>query len=177
MIKMPLSVFRVAAFCLPLALVASCGTGSEAVQATVINLDPPNFGAIGLDIEGFVAVDYSQIVRIEAKSPTGTPQIGVQLLVDSGFVVYEGHPQVVCTPIVAGIRTCSAPSATPLTTPYTTTTGSNGTYEITVIFTVSPFSTGDITTVQAWSGTGYNFAIVTSECLDSAPSGGIADCA
>src|SRR4030067_3025776 len=187
MIKSPLSVVRVAAFCLPLALVASCGSGSEAVQGTVINLDPSNLGTIGLSVEFFDSVDYVQVVRIEAKSPSGYPQIGTKLLIDSGFVVYAGHPQAACSisqtyaagpPVVGQISTCTAVVATPLPLPYAeASTSSNGTYEVTVIYSISPFSTGDITTLQVWRGTGFQSLTVESECLDPISGGGRAECA
>ena len=188
MIKKPLSVVRVAAFCLPLVLVASCGSGSEAVQGTVINIDPSNLGSVGLSVEFFDSVDYVSIISIEARSPTGFPQIGTKLLLNSGYVVYEGHPTVTCSVtqpyvwnanpllIVGEIVTCTAPGATPLPLPYTATTGQNGTYEVTVIYPVSPFLTGDITVLEARSGTGYNSVFVTSKCLDPLSGAGRAEC-
>jgi len=186
MIKKPLSVVRVAAFCLPLALVASCGSGSEAVQGTVVNVDPANLGETGLSIEFYDSVDYSSVIRLEAKSPTGYPQIGTNILLDSAYVVYEGHPTVTCSvtqaynstvsPILGEIITCTAPGATPLPLPYTATTGQNGAYEVTVIYSVSPFYTGTITALQTWSGTGYNAITFTSKCLDPLSGAGRAEC-
>lgn len=184
--KKTLTGVRVVVFYLPLMLITSCGSGGpEAVQNTVINIDPSNLGTIGLSVEYYDSVDYSQVMRIEARSPTGYPQQGVNLLIDSAFLVYEGHPTVTCSvtqaydpgpPVVGEISTCTAPGATPLESPFTVTTGQNGYYEVTVIYSVSPFFTGDIGALQAWSGTGYNSASFTSECLDPLTSGGRAEC-
>jgi hypothetical protein len=146
-----------------LALVASCGSGggAEGVQGTIINFDPANLGTITLDIQTITSVDGAAIMRIEARSPTGYPQIGVDVLLSSSFPVYAGHPTVVCT------GTCTVPGATPLDLSQKLQTGPNGTVEVTAIYTISPFITGDITVLEAWSGTGYNRAIVSVKCGDS----------
>ena len=174
MIKMPLSVVRVAVLCLPLALVASCGSeNAEGVQNTVINFDPANVAEITLDIETITSLGAYQIFRIEARTPTGYPQIGVNMLLSSGFAVYEGHPTVVCTPIAPGTSTCTAPGATPLDLSQPVKTGSNGTYEVTVVYSISPFVTGDISLIEAFSGTGYNFAKAVVKCGDSDTAAGL----
>lgn len=170
MIKTRLSVFRMATFCLPLMLVASCGSGGpEGVQGTIINFDPPSLGTLTLDIETIDSVDGVQTFRIEARSPSGYPQIGVDVLIRSAFAVYAGHPAVVCSSdaAVPVTITCTAPGATPLDLGQLVQTGQNGTYEVTVIFTTSPAITGDITLIEAFSGTGYNFATITVACGDS----------
>jgi hypothetical protein len=172
MIKMPLSVVRVVAFCLPLALVASCGSGSgaEAVQDTTMNLDPEAIGqATTLGYFG----SSGNVYRVEPRSPTGYPQVGVRVLIDSQYTVYAGHPTVVCTavddggtpPVFLG-TTCTAPSATPLDLPYETTTDTNGTYEVTVIYSWGVGINGTFTALQAWSGTGYGISNITFTCSD-----------
>ena len=182
MIKMPLSAVRVAAFCLPLALVASCGSSdSESIQGTVINIDPPSTAEITLDIEGVdpQGLGASQVFRIEARSPTGYSQVGVKILLRSGYTVYEGHPPVVCTVTIVGppsATACTAPGATPLDLSQPVTTGPNGTYEVTVVYSISPFVTGDIGLIEAFSGTGYNFAKAVVKCGDTVPGGGVGDC-
>lgn len=183
MIKMPLSVVHVAVFCLPLALVASCGGSGEpeGVQATVIDFDPDNIATITLDIESIDSLGAAQIFRVEARSPTGYPQIGVDLYLSSGFTVYAGRPPVTCvetqaydgtvSPRIGTITTCSAPGATPLDLTKPVKTGPNGTYELTVVYSVSPFVTGDITVIEAFSGTGYNSANAVVECGDAVDPG------
>ena len=168
MIKLPLSVVRVAAFCLPLTLVASCGSGSEAVQGTIINFDS---SAIGQATTAGVSGSNKTIIRIEARSPTGNPQIGVKILIDSRYIVYDGHPTVDCSTIP-----CTAPGHTPLTLPYTTTTGANGTYEVTVIYSWAGSIKGDFTAAEAWSGTGYGNAKITFTCTDPNAAGTTPDC-
>jgi hypothetical protein len=151
MIKMPLSVVRVAAFCLPLALVTSCGSSKpEAVQGTTINILPAKWSqstTLGTSDVNF------QHVTISAKSISGYPQIGVQLLIDSHYLVYDGHPTS-----LAGL--------TPLTLPYIATTSPNGTYDVTVLYDWPNAISGDVTAIESWSGTAYGNAIVTYTCVD-----------
>lgn len=171
MIKLS-SVFHIAAVCLPLTLITSCGAGStEAVQGTTINIDPSAPGqATTLGFFG----SNSSIFRIEARSPSGTPQINVGILIDSQYTVYAGHPTVDCVAVFDSAvppnflgNTCTAPGATPLTVPYETTTGQNGTYEVTVIYSWgSGGISGSFTAVQAWSGTGYGASNITFTCAD-----------
>jgi hypothetical protein len=178
MIKTPLSVVRVAAFCLPLALVASCGSGdSESIQSTTINIDPIEVAETTLDIESIDSLGDAQVFRIEARSPSGYSQVGVQILLRSGFTVYEGHPNVTCvvtqaydntvTPVLRAITTCTAPGATPLDLSQPVTTGPNGAYEVTVVYSISPRITGDIGLIEAFSGTGYNSAKAVVKCGDA----------
>jgi hypothetical protein len=158
MTKMPVSVLRVATFCLPLVLIASCGSGSEAVQGTVMTFTPAKLGqATTLGTSG----SNGQVFRIAATSPTGYPQLGVKILIDSQYEVYAGRPTVVCVG-----NTCNASGATPLPLPYETTTDTNGTYEVTVIYSWGTAINGDFTAVEAWSGTGYGNATITYKCTD-----------
>lgn len=153
MVKMPMSVIRAAAFCLPLALVASCGSGPEAVQGTTVNFMPSQFGqATTLGTAG----SNVKYMTVAALSPTGYPQIGVKLVIDSQYIVYEGHPDV-----------ASLPGLTPLTLPYPDAiTSSNGTYDITVLYSWGTAINGDFTAAEAWSGTGYGNSTVTYTCTD-----------
>jgi hypothetical protein len=150
MIKMPISVVCVAAFCLPLALVTSCGSKSEAVQGTTINVLPAKWSqstTLGTAGSNF------QYVTISAQSKSGYPQIGVQLIVDSHYLIFDGHPT-------------DLTGLTPLTLPYVATTSPNGTYDVTVIYGWPLAISGDVTAVEAWSGTAYGNAIVTYTCVD-----------
>lgn len=162
---------RVLAICLPLLLAASCGGSGapEGVQNSTINFDPPSLGTVTLDIETITSEDAFQVFRIEVRSPTGYPQIGVDVLLSSGFTVYAGHPSVSCT---GSGGTCTvAPGVTPLNLSEPVKTGPNGTFEATVVFTMSPFVTGDIKLIEAFSGTGYRSATVSVECGDSQDPG------
>ncbi len=156
MIKMPLSIIRVAALCLPLALVASCGTESEAVQGTVVNIDPP---AVGQQVpaNGTSSI-VDEIFTIEAMSPSGYPQVGVQMIVSSPGVlsdVDKSSGTAVITPKGAAGET------------YIVTTDSNGVYTVAVSFTSGVGADGDVTILSAWSGTGYNRVNITYECFDA----------
>ena len=172
MIKMPLAVVRVAAFCLPLGLLASCGQGSEAVQGTVVNFDPSGIGqATGAGASG----SNGNIFRVELRSPTGNPQINVNVVIDSQYIVYEGRPRVDCSTIP-----CTAPGQTPLVLPHTALTNSNGTYEVTVIYSwnIAPVisTRGVFTAIEAFSGTGYGNSNITFTCSDPNAVGTAPDC-
>jgi len=150
MIKMPFSAVRASAFCIPLLLVASCGTGSEGVQNTFVALDPPGWGqATTLGLSG----SNVQYVRVEAMAPNGLPQIGVRMIIDSQYVVYAGRPT-------------SLVGLTPLTLPYETTTSANGTVDFTVLYSWGTAISGDFTALQAWSGTGFGRTNITFTCTD-----------
>lgn len=156
MIETTLSRVRVAALCLLLALVASCGSGSEAVQNTVVNIDPPAVGQ-AVPANGTSSI-VNEVFTIEAKSPSGYPQIGVQMMVSSPGVLSTVDKSVsptVFTPMGAAGNT------------YIVTTDSNGVYTIAVSFTSSIGADGDVTILSAWSGTGYNRVNITYECVDS----------
>lgn len=161
MIKTPLSLIRVAAFCLPLTLAASCG-GESTTQNNTINLDPVS---VGQPTTLGIAGNNKEIFRIESRSPTGNPQIGVEIVIDSQYIVYAGHPTVVCAP------TCTVQAGVlPLTLPYTAKTDSTGTYEVTVIYSWGTAINGTFTAVQAFSGTGYGNANIVFTCTDPDPT-------
>lgn len=165
MIKTPLSVVRVAAFCLPLALVASCGSGSEAVQGTSVKFYPAELGSIQLDIESAGAYQFMQTFRVELRSPSGYPQIGAEVTIESPHALYLEANAVTCDPLTS---VCTiTPGATPLPHPYVTTTDSNGTAQVTVLFNLYSNQTGDVSIIQAWSGTGYNAVSIPVTCGDS----------
>jgi len=154
MIETTLSRIRVAALCLPLALVASCGSGSEAVQNTVVNVDP---SAVAQPTTPTVGASLSQhIFTIELRSPTGYPQIGTELLVDtpSGGTLYTVDTST--TP----------PTLTPVLSPYRTTTGSNGVATVALDFSVGPGANGAVTVLGIFSGTAYGNVNVTYTCGD-----------
>lgn len=157
MIKTLLSVVRVAAFCLPLALVASCGTSdSQAVQGTVVNMDP---NAVAQDVP---ANGTSSIVNeeftIELKTPTGYPQIGITLLVGSPGVL-----SAVDTSVSPVTYTPMGPAGST----YVVSTDGNGTYRVAVSYTSPVAADGEVTILSAWSGTGYNRVNITYTCFDN----------
>ena len=156
MIKLPLSVVRVVAFCLPLALVASCGSGSEAVQGTVIIIRP--IALAQNTAPGVRASLVQELFTIELHSPTGYPQIDTQLLIETPGTLYV-------------VDTSTTPwTYTVVPSSYTTTINSNGVFTVAVDFTSPPAATGDITVISAWSGTGYGRTNVTYTCKAVAPA-------
>ena len=158
MIKMRLPVVRIAAFCLPLTLVASCGSGTEAVQGTVINIDPTAtaqtvpFGSPG-------TITNSRY-RIELRSPSGEAQAGVTLLISSPWVL-----SAVDTSTVPTTFTPMGPAGTG----YTVTTDNYGTYTVAVTYTSGLTPVGDVTILSVWSGTAYNRVNITYTCRATAP--------
>ena len=170
MIKTPQSLIRVAVFCLPLALVASCGESTT--QNNVINFDPVSVGQA--TTAGSAGSNY-QIFRVESRSPTGNAQIGVEVVIDSQYIVYAGRPTMDCLTIP-----CTATGATPLLLPYTAKTDSTGTYEVTVVYSwnIPPVVSvrGTFTALQAISGTGYGNAAITFTCSDPNAAGTAPDC-
>jgi hypothetical protein len=175
MIKKPLSVARVAAFCLPLALVASCGSSSwpEGVQGTTVNFNPSTLGSITLDIEYSGAYEFSQVFRIELLSPTGYPQIAAELMINSGHVVYAGAPIITCDKVT---HVCILPPDLPISLPYKVITDSSGTATFTVRYDLYSNQTGDIPIIEAWSGTSYSSVSVPVECGDSDDTDGTPAC-
>ena len=155
MIKMPLSAVRVAVFCLPLALVASCGSGSEAVQGSVINIDPSataqvvRAGTTG----GLTTAPY----RIEVRSPSGVAQIGVQLIIQSPGDLFSVDD--------SGFVLVFTPMGGPPGSTYTVTTSSNGVYNVGVTFTSGTTPTGEVTILSASSGTAFNRVNMTFTCV------------
>lgn len=168
-----MSAIRVAVFCLLSALVVSCGsTGTEAIQGTIINIDPP--GAGQATTAGVAGTNYIRY-RVEARSPSGYPQLGVDVTIDSQYIVYAGRPVMDCSS-----NPCTAAGATPLALPYTTTTGQNGYVEVTVVYrwNIPPVVSvkGDFTAIQAFSGTGYGNSNITFSCSDPNATGTAPDC-
>ena len=170
MIKTPQSLIRVAVFCLPLVLVASCG-GESTTQNNVINFDPVTLGVTSSPPEppnppnpttGLI----KQIYRIETRSPTGNAQIGTRMVIDSAGTLYEGHPTIDLTTVVCTAAGCFAPGLSPLILPYEATTNSTGTYEVTMILGFGLGADGTATVVEAFSGTGYGKTDVVFTCVD-----------
>lgn len=159
MIKKSLSVVRVAAFCLPLALVASCGSGSDAVQGTVINISPVSLGQpTFMDSPNpQVGSANSQIYHIQAQSPTGWAQVGIDVTIDvpTGWRAYEGEHTF-----------AELPSLTPLPNTYVAKTGADGTYHVTVYYDWVGGVKGTATILSAFSGTGYGKTDITFTCTD-----------
>lgn len=156
MIKMALPGIRVAAFCLPLVMITSCGSGSEAVQGTTININPQAVGVPVTEAVGNALVQ--QLYDIELRAPSGTAQISTQVTVNSAGTVYEVDKST--TPFTFTARA----------TPYLTTISNNGVYSVAVDFTVPAAFSGEITVLEAFSGTAYGRTNVVVTCTDSNPA-------
>ena len=167
MMKLPLSVVRVAALCLPLALVASCGSGSEAVQATKINISPISV-AVTSDARLVALVRYfTQAYQIELRSPSGAAQINTKVTLVSRGTIYNefaiiNPATVTCT----GTAVCTDSALTPLPSVYETTTDSTGTVRVMMLYGFFSGIDGTVTDLEAFSGTGYGKTDIVFTCVD-----------
>jgi hypothetical protein len=154
MISTPLSWVRVAACCLALALVASCGhSGTEAVQGTTVTISPAVIGVPVTESIGNALVQ--QLYDIQLKAPNGQAQINVQFTIDTAGTVYEVDKST--TPF----------TLIPHTPPYLTKTGSTGVETVAIDFAVPAAFSGDITVLEVFSGTAYGESHVSVTCTDS----------
>lgn len=156
MIKMPPSIVRVATFCLPLVLIASCGSGSEAVQGSIINFNPDGIGQKTTDATGAALVQ--ELITIELRSPSGYAQIDTQLIIDTPGNLYLADTST------------SPPTLTAVPSTYKTTTNSNGVVTVAIDFAVPARTSGAITAISAFSGTAYNRMNVTYTCTPVPPA-------
>lgn len=175
MTKTPLCVIRVAAFCLPLALVASCGSGSEAVQGTIV-VSSPDSSAVTSTIDGTSPFDVGYVLnhyQITLRSPSGYAQVGTKVTITSSGILYDGFigldpPTTVSCPAVAtGPAVCTVTGGpTPLSSVYEATTDSSGTVRVTLLFPFFSGSDGTVTVLEAFSGTSYGKTDIVFTCRD-----------
>jgi hypothetical protein len=175
MMKLPLSVVRVAALCLPLALVASCGSGSEAVQGTKINISPISVGVTSSTTVALTVVYFTQAYQVELRSPSGYPLVNTKVTLVSRGTMYNGFPvildaNVVCTGSAVLPAECTDPTLASALLPnsYEATTDSTGTVRVTMIFAFFSGSKGTVTDLEAFSGTGYGKTDVVLACVEGA---------
>lgn len=158
MIKTPLSWVRVAAFCLPLALVTSCG--SEAVQDTTISISPVDVGVnIGPTSPAGDTPISQKVYTIQLRAPNGIAQVDTEILIDSSGLLYDvdsssGVAIFTLAPTVNGT--------------YRVKTNSNGVYTIAVDFTVTGGPTRDVTIFEVFSGTAYAKTDAIATCTPAA---------
>lgn len=157
MIKLSLSVVRVAAFCVPLVLVASCGSGSgaQAVQGSKIVISPD--ATAQTVIVGNTGVITTKPYTITLLSPTGYPEIGVDLLISSPGFLYFADTSV--DPVTFAPLGAMGSS-------HTVTTDGSGKYTVAVSYTSGTTPKGDVTILNVWSGTSYNRVNITYTCQD-----------
>lgn len=156
MIKKAVLGIRVAALCLPLVLMASCGSGTEAVQGTTINISPQAVGVPVTESTGNALVQ--QLYNIELQAPSGNAQIATQITVDSEGTVYEVD------------KSTDPFTFTARPTPYPATVSSNGVYSVAIDFAIPAAFSGEITVLEAFSGTAYGRTNVVVTCTDSDPA-------
>ena len=172
MIKMPLSVVWVAAFCLPLALVASCGgSGSEAVQGTTATINPATVGVTSpVTAAPPVPLYVVQQYQITLRSPSGIAQIDTRVTIVSSGLLYAGlvlidDTAVTCTGSTTAPATCTNTALTPLPSVYETITDSTGTVRVTLLFPFYSGSRGTATVLESFSGTSYGKTDIVFTCV------------
>lgn len=160
MIKKTLTVVRVVAFCLPLALVASCG--SEAVQNSTIVISPVDvLVLIGPTSPAGDATIIQDIYTIQVRAPNGIAQVDTEILIDSGALLYDvdsssGVAIFTLAPTVNGT--------------YRVRTNSNGVYTIAASHTVSGGASRNVTIFEVFSGTAYGKTDAIARCSVTAPA-------
>ena len=164
---MPLSAVRVAVFCLPLVLIASCGEGSEAIQGTRVNISPISVGVTSPASNPAVVSYIIQTYQIELRSPTGNAQINTNLTIANRGTLYAGsvvidRDNVTCT----ALAVCTDSTKTPQPSTYETTTDSNGSIRVTMLFGFISGADGTATVLEALSGTGYGKTDIIFTCVD-----------
>lgn len=172
MIKMPVSAIRVAVFCLPLALVASCGSGTEAVQGTKINISPVSVGSIDTVIAAAVPLYFVQEYQIELRSPNGYAQTGTSVTIVSSGLLYDGFviidpTAVTCTGSTTTPAACTNTGQTPVPSVYQTTTDGTGIVRVTLLFPFYSGSDGTVTVLEAFSGSAYGKTDAVFKCVDA----------
>lgn len=156
MTKEALTCIRVATLSLSLMLIVSCGSGTEAVQGTTININPQAVGVPVTESIGNALV--RKLYDIELRAPSGNAQISTEVTVESDGTVYEVNKST--TPFTFTARA----------TPYLTTISNNGVYSVAIDFTIPAAFSGEITVLEVFSGTAYGRTNVVVTCTDSDPA-------
>ena len=158
MIKIPLSVVRVAAFCLPLALVAGCGT--EAPPGSIITVTPD----LKEWVISLVTCDNSDMqdtwFNIAVKSPSGTPLAGVDIRVSLDLTLGTFiTPPPSYSAMFLYDTSDDGVTYVPITAfPYYTKTGSYGTKTLRVQYDLSCTYAGDL---EVTSGSSFGSANIS----------------
>lgn len=177
MTRTPFHFAQVIAFCAPLALVTSCGKGTEAVQGTTVLINPDAWGQQTNSLNPTChKVLYFQVSAI---SPTGYPQIGAAFQIDSpnAFEIYDGWvPTSAIIPFGTCGETVDKTKFAPLVQPFTATADNSGNYRLTVDYSWTGGVKAVATAVEAFSGTGYGKTDITFTCTDGNAVGTAPDC-
>jgi len=153
--------------------VASCGAGSEAVQDTVININPASLGVDSSPTGIPTDVAYVvQTYQVELRSPSGYPQIGTNVTITNRGTLlcrcrYNRPLNVLCTGdySIGQSAVCTDITKTPLPSTYVATTDSTGSVRFTMLFAFFPGSDGTVTDIEAYSGTGYDKSDIVFKCV------------
>lgn len=166
MIKLPLSVVRVAVFCLPLALVAGCGPGGgytapTAPPGSTITVSPG-------DVPWTVAVGactnadmQDTIFNIAVKSPSGTPLTGVGIAVNLVLAPGSAVPGLQTMYLYDDLGGDGLYTDQITVLPYYTQTGSSGTKMLMVRYDLGGCEFGG--NLDVFSGTAYGFGHISAE--------------
>jgi hypothetical protein len=144
---------RTALVALSAASLASCGT-----QEATPNLGTVEFAPIGWTLTlpanaGLVQV--FDLVRVTVRTPTGQPMTKVNVQIQAATLC-EGFVDP---------ATCTVLNPTGL--PVTFETDDFGGVDVTFSYFLTGGDSGEVSVIQAWSGTAYNRANVEVECVDA----------
>lgn len=132
---------------------ASCGT-----QDGTPNLGTVEFAPVGWTLSlpaNAGAVQIFDLVRVTVRTPTGQPMTKVSVQIQAATIC-EGF---------ADPATCTVLNPTGL--PVTFETDDFGGVNVTFSYFLNGGDSGEVTVIQAWSGTAYNRANVEVECVDA----------
>jgi hypothetical protein len=171
MIKMPFSVVRVAALCVPLMLVASCGSGTESVPGTVIHVSPVTVGVTSAATAALTVLYIIQPYQIELRSPSGYPQVDTKVTIVNRGTLYDefaiiNPATVTCTGGPGVDAVCTDTALTPLPSVYETTTDSTGTVRVMMLYAFYSGIDGTVTDLEAFSGPSYGKTDIVFTCVD-----------
>jgi len=181
MIKLPLSTIRAAALCLPLTLLASCGSGTEAVPGSVLTINPVSVTVAATQLDSPPTPVYytTQAYQLTLKSPSGYPQVGVEatilikapaliykdnIVIDPANVVCVGNNDPMSGPFVA--PQCVDTTLIPLPSVYKAKSDSSGNIRVTMIYAFFGGEAGTDSPLEIISGSNFGKTDVVLACAD-----------
>lgn len=132
---------------------ASCGTEDGAPNLGTVEFAPVGWALTLPANAGLVQID--DYVRVTVRTPTGQPMTRVNVQINA-LNICQGFVDPATCPIL-----------NPTGLPVILETDDFGGVNVTFSYFLTGGSTGDVTVIQAWSGTAYNRANVEVECVDA----------
>jgi hypothetical protein len=132
----------------------SCGTEETPNLGTIdFNPDAIDFGQLAANAP---TAFYGAYARVSVFTPTAQPNTQAKITI-SGLI---------CTGLV-DFATCLANPLNPTGVPVQLDVGDRGYLDLTILFPLTGGADGEVTIVEAWSGTAYNRLNIAVECVDA----------